>query len=85
MSGADIVRELGMLQVEKSRFAPRRVYRALRNGKTRYDIELEKGWADHINNIAPIQTVESPSPISPTGRIITTSGAGLDDVDVSLK
>ncbi|KAF4126551.1 putative flavoprotein CzcO associated with the cation diffusion facilitator CzcD [Geosmithia morbida] len=83
-SSADIVRELGMLNVEKSPLAPRKVYRALRSGKTRYDTELEKGWADYIKNIAPIQTVESPSSNSANGRIITTSGETLDDVDVII-
>lgn len=72
-----------MLCVERSPLAPRRVYRALRSGKTRYDTNLDKGWANHITNIGPIQTVEPPSPSSPTGRVITISGDRMDDVDVS--
>src|SRR5687767_6322632 len=72
-----------MLCVKGSSLAPRRVYRALRSGKTRYDTELDKGWRDYIHNVAPIQTVDSPSPTSATGTIMTISGEGLDDVDVS--
>lgn len=73
-----------MLCVNQSPLAPRRIYRALRSGKTRYDTELEKGWAEHVERTAPIQSVEVPSPTSRTGRIITASGDRLDDVDVSL-
>lgn len=80
--GADIVRELGMLCVKRSSLAPRRVYRSLRT-TPRYDTEQEKGWAEHINNVGPIQTFEPPSAHSNTGRIITVSGDSLDDVDVS--
>ena len=80
--GADIVRELGMLCVERSPLAPRRIYRSLRS-QPRYDIELDKGWSEHINNVAPIHTVEAPSSTSATGTVITVSAEILNDVDVS--
>lgn len=80
-AGADLVRELGMLCVEKSPLAPRRVYRSIRR-EPRYDTEHEKRWAEHIKNVAPIRTVNAPSLESATGRIITTSDEILDDVDV---
>lgn len=83
MQGADIVRELGMLCVEQSPLAPRRIYRSLRS-KPRYDTEHEKGWSEHITNVAPIRTVEEPSATSTTGRLITVSDEILDDVDVGL-
>lgn len=76
------MRELALLNLDKSPDAPKRVYRALRSGLTRYDIELEKGWYDHVTNTKPIKTVESPSAHSPTGRIVLESGDVLDDVDV---
>jgi hypothetical protein len=82
ISGADIVRELGMLRVEQSPLAPLRVYRSLRS-KTRYDTQHEKGWSEHITNVAPMRIVEPPSSHSATGRIITVSEEVLDDVDVS--
>ena len=82
-AGADIVRELGMLCVEQSPQAPRKVYRSIRV-KPRYDTEHEKGWDKHINNVAaPFRTVEPPSSSSTTGRIITTANEILEDVDVS--
>ncbi|KAF1814418.1 formyltetrahydrofolate deformylase [Eremomyces bilateralis CBS 781.70] len=80
-SSADLVREFGMLCVEESPLAPRRVYRSLRS-KPRYDTEREKGWTEYIKNVAPIRTVEPPSLDSGTGRIITVSEEILDDVDV---
>jgi len=81
--GADIVRELGMLCVEHSPLAPRKVYRSIRV-KPRYDTEHEKGWEKHINNVAaPFRTVEAPTVDSATGRITTVNGEILDDVDVS--
>lgn len=83
-AGADLVRELGMLRVEKSPAAPLRVYRSLRS-KPRYDTEHEKGWAEHIVNVAPIRTVEPPSTKSATGRIVTVEEEILDYVDVSIK
>ncbi|KAI1616433.1 formyltetrahydrofolate deformylase [Exophiala viscosa] len=83
-SSADIVRELGMLCVEQSPLAPRKVYRSLRV-KPRYDTENEKGWDKHINNVAaPFRTVEPPSANSATGRITTAKGEVLDDVDVII-
>ncbi len=80
--GADIVQDLGMLNVEGSHLAPAKVYRSLRS-KPRYDIELDKGWSEYITNVAPIRIVEPPSSNSATGRIITFSEEILDDVDVS--
>jgi hypothetical protein len=71
-----------MLHVEKSALAPRRVYRSFRT-KLRYDIDHERGWAEHVLNVGSIQTIESPSLKSSTGRLVTTSGDILDDVDVS--
>lgn len=71
-----------MLCVEQSPLAPLHVYRSLRS-IPRYDTEHEKGWSEHITNVAPIRTVEPPSLNSATGRIITVSEEVLDDVDVS--
>lgn len=82
ISGADLVRELGMLRVEESPLAPRRIYRSIRS-KPRYDTEHDKGWSEHITNVTPMRTVEPPSAHSATGRITTVSGEVLDDVDVS--
>lgn len=81
LSGADLVRELGMLRVQQSPFAPHRIYRSIRS-KPRYDTEHSKGWSEHITNITPIQNVESPSLHSATGRVTTVSEEVLDDVDV---
>lgn len=71
-----------MLCVEQSHLAPTKVYRSFRS-KLRYDTEHEKGWAEHITNVAQIRVVEPPSANSATGRIITFSEEVLDDVDVS--
>lgn len=81
-AGADIVRELGMLSVEQSPLAPIKVYRSFKS-KLRYDTEQEKGWPNHITNVARVCTVEPPSSHSGTGRIITFEDEVLDDVDVS--
>jgi hypothetical protein len=80
--GADIVRELGLLCVERSPSAARKIYRSLRS-TPRYDTEHEKGWADHISNIGPMKLTHPPSELSPTGRIETFAGEVLDDIDVS--
>lgn len=82
-TGADIVRELGMLCVEQSPLAPAKVYRSFKS-KLRYDTEHEKGWAEHITNVSRMRIVEPPSSHSATGRIITVAGEVLDNVDVSL-
>ncbi|KIV79064.1 hypothetical protein PV11_06651 [Exophiala sideris] len=83
-SSADLVRELGMLCVEQSPLAPRKIYRSLRV-KPRYDTEHEKGWNKHIHNVAaPIPIVEPPSDKSATGRITTIKQEILDDVDVII-
>lgn len=81
--GADIVRELGMLCVEQSSLAPTKVYRSFKS-KLRYDIEQEKGWPNHITNVARVRSIEPPSSHSVTGRIVTQADEILDDVDVSF-
>ncbi|QKX55395.1 uncharacterized protein TRUGW13939_02488 [Talaromyces rugulosus] len=82
-SSADIVRELGMLCVEQSPLAPAKIYRSFKS-KLRYDTEQEKGWTEHISNIARMRVVEPPSSHSATGRIITVADEVLDDIDVII-
>ncbi|RAO70504.1 uncharacterized protein BHQ10_006516 [Talaromyces amestolkiae] len=82
-SSADIVRELGMLCVELSSLAPTKVYRSFKS-KLRYDIEQEKGWPNHITNVARVRSIEPPSSHSITGRIVTQADEILDDVDVII-
>ncbi|WWC64304.1 uncharacterized protein I303_106914 [Kwoniella dejecticola CBS 10117] len=81
--GADIVRELGMLVVNRSTSAPRKIYRSFRS-KLRYDTEQDKGWPDHVANLSPMDAVHPPSGESRTGRIVTISGEVVDDVDVII-
>ncbi|WVQ81677.1 hypothetical protein IAT38_003802 [Cryptococcus sp. DSM 104549] len=82
-SSADIVRELGMLNVEQSPLAPKKIYRSFRS-TLRYDIEHEKGWPKFINNVTPMRIVHGPSDTSSTGRIETITDQTLDDVDVII-
>ena len=81
-SSADIVRELGLLEVENSPLAAKKVYRSYR-AKLRYDIELEKGWRDHIQSVGAVARAEPPHEGSANGSIITARGEVLDDIDVS--
>lgn len=71
-----------MLCVEQSPLAPTKVYRSFQS-KLRYDTEQEKGWTNHITNVARVRTVEPPSSHSATGRIVTVADEIVSDVDVS--
>ncbi|KAK6904454.1 hypothetical protein I203_105267 [Kwoniella mangroviensis CBS 8507] len=80
-SSADLVREIGMLKVNKSPSQPKKIYRSFRS-KLRYDTELEAGWPEHINNVSPMKILEGPSEHSKTGRITTVLEQVIDDVDL---
>ncbi|OCF72559.1 hypothetical protein I204_06941 [Kwoniella mangroviensis CBS 8886] len=82
-SSADLVREIGMLKVNKSPSQPKKIYRSFRS-KLRYDTELEAGWPEHINNVSPMKILEGPSEHSKTGRITTVLEQVIDDVDVII-
>ncbi|WVF67227.1 hypothetical protein IAT40_001975 [Kwoniella sp. CBS 6097] len=82
-SSADIVRELGMLKVDKCPQAPKKIYRSFKS-KLRYDTEHEKGWPEHITNVSPMRIVHGPSGLSKTGRIETVLDQILDDVEVII-
>ncbi|WWC97815.1 hypothetical protein V866_004702 [Kwoniella sp. B9012] len=79
-SSADLVREIGMLKVNKSPAQPKKIYRSFRS-RLRYDTELEAGWTDHINNVSPMKILEGPSEHSKTGRITDVLDQVIDDVD----
>ncbi|KII84013.1 hypothetical protein PLICRDRAFT_168562 [Plicaturopsis crispa FD-325 SS-3] len=78
-SGSDIARELGLLVVDQSKEAPRRVYQSIRS-PPRTDSATGATGAQSSKESAATQ---SPS-TSQTGRITLTNGQTLDDVDVII-
>lgn len=81
--GTDIARELALLIVDKSPSAPRKIYQSICS-PPRYDRQLERGWRQHVQILAPFQLVDPPSAESVTGRLTTTDGLHVDDVEIMI-